>query len=207
MILQLATNGGLRTGQVASNWSPCLLNPLIKLISGQHLRPGEYNNNCHGLPYLTGPADFGERFPTASRWTTCRRAVAQKGDILLTVKGAGVGKTNELQYEEAAISRQLMAVRAVEVDAGFLAVVLRAAANKFLAAVVGIAIPGISRDQVLNYEILLPDRPEQVRIAAKVRELMALCDELESRLKAIETHREQLLAASVRDVLRPTVET
>src|SRR4029450_4851417 len=42
------------------NWSWTRLGDVITLLSGQHLQPNEYSDNDQsGLPYVTGPADFG----------------------------------------------------------------------------------------------------------------------------------------------------
>ena len=165
-----------------ATWNPCRLGNVIELISGQHLKPESYNTNGEGLPYLTGPADFSSDGPIATRWTTERKAVALQGDLLLTVKGAGIGKTNILKFEEAAISRQLMAVRAVGLHRDFLALVLESIREDLRAAQVGIAIPGIGRADVEDIELLLPPESEQERIVATVDELMRTCDDLELAL-------------------------
>src|SRR5947209_13978036 len=71
----------------------------------------EYNLLGDGIPYLTGPADFGTRVAEIKRWTLTPKSTALPGDVLLTVKGAGVGKINFAPDVEVAIGRQLMAVR------------------------------------------------------------------------------------------------
>ena len=50
----------------------------------------------------------------------------------------------------------------------------------------------------------LPPIGEQHRIVAKVDELMALCDELESRQKATATTRRQLLEATLSEAIAPS---
>jgi type I restriction enzyme S subunit len=97
-------------------WLYVPLGALIELLSGQHLGQDEQNSKNDGLPYLTGPADFGETNPIATRWTRTLKTVAKKGDILITVKGAGVGKSNVLALDRAVIGRQLMAIRPILVN-------------------------------------------------------------------------------------------
>lgn len=87
------------------------LGEVIELISGQHILKNEYNYNSEGIPYLTGPIDFGDYNPVITRWTTNTKTIVKKDDVLITVKGAGVGKLNISNTDELAISRQLMALR------------------------------------------------------------------------------------------------
>ncbi len=182
---------------VPDGWEWVRFGRVMELISGQHLTPDLYNERGDGLPYLTGPADFGDFFPTASRWTHERRAVAKKGDILLTVKGAGVGKTNVLRYDEAAISRQLMAIRPVLVDARFVDLLAHSATERFRAEQIGIAIPGIGRDDVLRLGVPLPPMAEQHRIVAKMDELMTRCNALEMQLRGAREGATQLAVSVV----------
>jgi type I restriction enzyme, S subunit len=98
-------------------WQWTRLADVIHLVSGQHLQPNEYSERDDiGLPYITGPADFGARGLEITRYALVRKAVAEKGQILLTVKGAGVGKTAICDLQEVAISRQLMALTAIALE-------------------------------------------------------------------------------------------
>src|SRR5438477_11727724 len=74
LVLDLAAQGRLGSCAEAKSHQQQNLGAVIDLISGQHLRPDDYNEEGDGIPYLTGSADFGSRFPKASRWTrTLRR--------------------------------------------------------------------------------------------------------------------------------------
>ncbi len=48
----------LRFKEFGKEWKRTKLGQGIKLISGQHLSPGEYNTINVGTPYFTGPSDF-----------------------------------------------------------------------------------------------------------------------------------------------------
>jgi len=178
-------------------WERVRFGVLIELISGQHLGPEEYFGDPKdgAIPYLTGPADFGEVFPRPTRHTFERRAVSVEGDILLTVKGSGVGKTNFVDKPMLAISRQLMAIRPVLVNRQFVRNMLFSMADHFQSKSIGIAIPGISREDVLDSVVCIPPLVEQLRIVGKVDELMALCDCLEAQQTHAESAHTRLVQA------------
>jgi type I restriction enzyme S subunit len=132
-----------------------------------------------------------------TRWTNLRKAVALKGDIVLTVKGAGVGKINLVNSLELAISRQLMAIRPFVTDMRYVYIYLQSIAEEFQSQTTGIAIPGIGRDDVNNSLFQLPPLAEQHRIVTKVDELMAICDALKARINDAQTTQIQLADAIV----------
>lgn len=182
-------------------WEKVRMGSLIELVSGQHLGPSEYVDGLDAsIPYLTGPAEFGDNSPEPSRSTNERRAVAIQGDILITVKGSGVGKLNVVMQPEIAISRQLMAIRPVMMNAKFLMIVLHTMALHFQEKSVGIAIPGIGRDDVMHTQIGLPPLAEQFRIVARVESLRCLCIELRQRLAARQTTQAHLAEALIDEV-------
>jgi type I restriction enzyme, S subunit len=198
---------------VPGGWAVTKLGDVIALVSGQHLQPGEYSNDSQsGPPYITGPADFGDGGLVITRYALARKAMAKKGQILLTVKGAGVGKTAVCDLPEVAISRQLMAMSALGWSNDFLLLVTHQLAS-VLRSNARSLIPGISRVNVSEFTFALPPLAEQSRIVAKVSELMRLCHQLETNLRSLASRRSRFLEAAVVDCLegygddgtRPTV--
>jgi type I restriction enzyme S subunit len=184
-------------------WAWTRLGNLIHLVSGQHLQPSEYSEDPKtGLPYITGPSDFGADGLQISRFALVRRAVAKQGQLLLTVKGSGVGKTATCNLAEVAISRQLMALTAICWDSRFLVLVTHRLAEKLQEQARSL-IPGISREDVDGFRFALPPLAEQHRIVAKVDELMALCDRLEANLATADDTRRRLLEALLAEALAP----
>ncbi len=196
VVLEWAGAGRLSNNQSAE-WKKAVLGDVIELFSGQHLLADDHNNEGRGIPYLTGPSDFGEKHPIPTRWTDRPKITAEPGDILLTVKGSGIGKTNVLLEQPTAISRQLMAIRVTDADPEFVYVILKRAAKLFQKLKTGIAIPGIGRRDVLGLKVVLPSLAVQKQIVAKVDELMALCDRLEAQLQERDTQHAALARASL----------
>jgi type I restriction enzyme M protein len=156
------------------DWPMGLLADVCTLISGQHIDKDDYNTDRVGVDYLTGPSDFGLKHPVATRWTVKPKIFAAKGDILMTVKGSGLGSINLLNTERAAISRQLMAIRVRDADPEFIYVLLLAKFDHIQSLGGGAAIPGITRTHVLELQIPLPPLATQQAIVAEIEAEQAL---------------------------------
>ncbi|MER9831367.1 restriction endonuclease subunit S [Mesorhizobium sp. M0134] len=184
-------------------WAWTRLGDLVHLVSGQHLQPPEYSEDpTVGLPYITGPSDFASEGLQITRFALVRKAVAKKGQLLLTVKGSGVGKTTICDIPEVAISRQLMALTAIEWDDRFLLLITHRLAERLREEARSL-IPGISREDVDEFVFPLPPLAEQHRIVATVDALMALCDRLEASLTTTAATRRRLLDALLAEALAP----
>lgn len=189
--------------QLPQGWAWSRLGSLIHLVSGQHLQPSEYTEGQSGdLPYITGPSDFGDQGLQISRFALVRKAVAKRGQLLLTVKGSGVGKVTTCDIPEVAISRQLMALTAIGWERRFLTLLTHRLAESLQESARSL-IPGIAREDVEQFIVAVPPLAEQHRIVAKVDELMALCDQLEANLTAGEQARSKLLEAVLHEALEP----
>ena len=192
---------------VPKGWERIRLGDVIRLVSGQHLQPSEYSNNSEsGLPYITGPSDFTSDGLRITRFALAKKATATKGQLLLTVKGSGVGTTAICDLPEVAISRQLMALTAIAWDSRYLTLVTHRLAEKLQEQARSL-IPGISREDVENFVFPFPPLLEQHRIVAKVDELMALCDRLQAARERREATRDRLAAASFARLNSPDPET
>lgn len=139
---------------------------LGEVIAGQHIPAAEYNGDESGTPYLTGPADFTDRIPHVTKWTNYPRSFAKSSDVLLTVKGAGCGKSN--LGIDAAIGRQLMAMRPDELklDRNYLFAFIRSQERQICQLGQGATVPGIAKGDIESIEIPYLPVLEQRRIAA-----------------------------------------
>lgn len=160
---------------VDPNWSLVEIDEICELISGQHINSEDYNNEGNGVAYLTGPVDFGTINPSVTKWTPVPKVMAEPNDILITVKGSGVGKVNLLNFQ-ACISRQLMGIRVKDVETMFVYYLLNQDYEVFQDKGSGAAIPGISRNDVLSHKIPLPDLACQKQIIAEIEEEQVLVE-------------------------------
>ena len=156
----------LRFKEFDGEWVNSKLGEGIKLISGQHMSPDQYNKEGIGTPYFTGPSDFTDREDEITKWTNDSNHFGELNDILFTVKGSGVGTMTLLRLSKVAMGRQLMAIRSGKYDSEFVYHFLLKKTNLFVALASGNMIPGLSRQDILTLKHLVPKLPEQQKIAS-----------------------------------------
>lgn len=123
------------------------------------------------------------------------------GEILLCVVGS-IGKLGivPLSWAGANIARAVARILAVpEIDRDYLLIVLQSqqVQTYFTAATRTLAQPTLNVGLIEQTLIPLPPLAEQCRIVAKVDQLMALCDELEAKLRRAQSHSAKLMTATV----------
>jgi type I restriction enzyme S subunit len=153
------------------------------IIPGQHIASTDYTTEPVGMPYLTGPADFGNKYPMISKWTKLPKVFCESGDILFTVKGSGVGKINMAPDQKASIGRQLMAIRPNNNIANeFLYYALLGRFFEFQKMRQGAAIPGIRKGHLEAIEIPLPSKIQQEKIITHLNSVSSEIEEMKKLL-------------------------
>ncbi|MCX7765558.1 MAG: restriction endonuclease subunit S [Candidatus Sumerlaeia bacterium] len=74
-------------------WKWVRLGEVCEIIMGQSPPEETYTNNPIGMPFFQGKADFGVYFPTIRVWCIKPIKIAEKGDMLISVR-APVGPVN-----------------------------------------------------------------------------------------------------------------
>lgn len=110
----------------------------------------------------------------------------QPGDILLNITGASIGRCSLVpdDFDEANVSQHVSIIRAVDKECRHyihLSIISPYFYMEIMNKQVGMSREGISKTKLMYFPIPLPPLAEGHRIAAKVDQLMALCDELEER--------------------------
>ncbi len=90
-------------------WERVPLKDAVHIVLGQSPSSTTYNEEGEGLPFFQGKTEFGEIYPTVKKWCSEPKKVAEKEDVLVSVR-APVGPTNLAPYE-CAIGRGLAALR------------------------------------------------------------------------------------------------
>jgi type I restriction enzyme S subunit len=153
-------------GEIPENWEVVRLGDkkLFELIMGQSPPSSSYNQNKKGLPFLQGKAEFGEIYPQPIKWCDKPIKVAEKNDILISVR-APVGDLN-LADQKYCIGRGLAAIRLKNnVNSFFMFYCLNFFKNLILNYGIGSTFKAITKEILENFLIPLPSLPEQQEIA------------------------------------------
>lgn len=156
-------------------WCEATLEQISELIFGQSPPSSTYNGVRQGLPFYQGKLDFGEIYPTPRKWCTSPQKIAEKGDVLISIR-APVGPTN-LCPEKSCIGRDLAAIRPLGgISPKFVLYLLRANERVIAGKGIGTTISGITSPLLRKFSFWLPPLNEQKRIVSKIEELFTKLD-------------------------------
>jgi type I restriction enzyme S subunit len=189
LIFELAALGRLVDEDIHQPAKLVQLGEIAEFVMGQAPPGSECNTNGLGTIFVkTG--EFGSQYPEVCEWTTKPLKFAKTGDVLICVVGATVGKLN--LAIDCAIGRSVAAIRPVaQLDTKYIYFALMPFTLRLRAQSRGSAQGVIGKAELNAVQIRLPSLAEQHRIVAKVDELMALCDQLETQHNnATEAHEE-----------------
>ena len=158
--------------KIPANWKWVSLGNIISLVSGTDFKPEQYNDSGLGCPYMTGASNIVKDHLIINRWTTEPKNIAYERDLLLVCKGSGFGKLVICDVPEVHIARQFMAIRpSGGLNINYIKYVMENSMQTIRNAGKGL-IPGVDRETVLSLKVPLPPLPEQLRIVAKLNELL-----------------------------------
>ena len=158
------------------------------IIAGQSPDSKYYNTDGIGLPFFQGKADFGELYPTIRVYCSQPTKIAEKDDILLSVR-APVGPTN-LAPCQVCIGRGLTAIRPSGLlNLKYVLFFFRYIEAQLQQKGTGTTFKAITQDTVKNLEIPVPSLDEQERIVLRIEELFS---QLDSGVETLRKTKQQL---------------
>ena len=185
--------------QLPKGWAKAKLPQFAEIIMGQSPASSDCNDIGDGIPFFQGKAEFQELYPEVRKYCTKPKKLAQKDDILLSVR-APVGPTN-LAPAKCSIGRGLSAIRAYEQADRYLLLYLRSIEPWTSQQGTGSTFKAISGQFLKDLEVRVAPLTEQNRIVEKLDEVLAQVDTIKARLDGIpailKRFRQSVLASAV----------
>lgn len=103
---------------VPEGWERRGLGTVATIVMGQSPKSRYYNEDGDGLPFHQGVKGFGSRFPVHSVYSTVGNRIAERGDILFSVR-APVGRIN-VAPDRLVLGRGVAGIRSDEGCQAFL---------------------------------------------------------------------------------------
>ena len=165
--------------------------------------PGNtYNEKGEGVPLINGPVEFSEGpfgHTVKSKFTTKPTKFCGEGDLLICVRGSTTGRTNVAGFK-ACIGRGVAVIRS-KVHQPYINYFILSMRQQIYDLGTGSTFPSISQKHLMMFLVPFPPLNEQRRIVTKVNTLMAICDELETKLKQSQTDGAKLMEAVVHQLV------
>lgn len=129
---------------------------------GQSPKGETYNTDGNGMPFLQGRKTFGRIYPTIDTWTSSPIKVANKDEILMSVR-APVGDMN-FANQEICIGRGLCSINAKNGRNKYLYYMLLNSMNDLKQKSTGTVFDSINRNDLENLEINFHSDENQMKI-------------------------------------------
>lgn len=214
-ILKVSPTAGANPALVLpATWRCVRLGQISALINGDRSKnyPNKAEYVAEGVPWInTGHIEpdgtlsiDSMHYITRKKFESLRSGKVRPGDLVYCLRGATLGKTAIItQFNEGAVASSLVIIRlsrVLEPRFVYLFLISPPGRDQIFKYDNGSAQPNLSADSVKKYWMPIPPLAEQRRIVAKVAQLMALVDQLETQLTASRTKAEQLLEALVSEL-------
>ncbi len=187
--------------ELPESWKWARLGSISEIIMGQSPPGNTYNDLGEGVPLVNGPVEFSNGpfgSTVKSKYTTKPTKFCEKDDLLLCVRGSTTGRTNVAAFK-ACIGRGVAAIR-YRIFQNYLNWFIVSIREYILSIGTGSTFPSISYDKISMLVCPLPPKEEQKRIVAKIDQLMALCDELETKLTQSQNDCDELLSTIINSI-------
>lgn len=168
------------------------LSDIAKITMGQSPPSKFYNQKSEGLPFHQGVTNFGGRFPIHEIYCRQNNRVAEKGDILFSVR-APVGRLN-LADTRISLGRGVAALRHKNNHQSYLCYLLKRLFKKEDSLGGGSVFPSVTKDDMESMKIIVPDQ----KIIEKFEEIVSNMDK---KIELVERENQKL--AALRDLFLP----
>ncbi|MDD4381836.1 MAG: N-6 DNA methylase [Candidatus Dojkabacteria bacterium] len=183
--------------EIDPEWTSREMVNVANIIMGQSPPGSSYNKEGEGKPFYQGKSEFSTIYLMSPKtWTTDPKKSASQGDIVMSVR-APVGPVN-LVREEICIGRGLAAIQSNQevIDNMFLFYYLRTI-EKNIKGNGGAVFDSISKANLENLEIKVPEMKKQKEIARKLEMEEGLVETLQEKIKEIKRRSRDYIKSKI----------
>ena len=180
-------------GQIPEGWYVSSIDKSFKVVMGQSPKGDTYNDRGDGTLFYQGRAEFGWRFPSPRLYTTDPKRMANKGDVLMSIR-APVGDLN-IALHDCCIGRGLCSLRHESGSTTYTYYLLKQLQIKFDAfSGEGTVFGSINQKDLKSIQFIAP-------VHEIINAYIGLAEPLDKEVKSKEIENNTLF--SVRDALIP----
>ena len=169
---------------------------------GQSPKGETYNTKKNGMPFLQGRKTFGRIYPTIDTWTTNPIKIANKDEILMSVR-APVGDMN-FANQTICIGRGLCSIKANNGKNKYLYYMLLNSIKELKQKSTGTVFDSINRNDLENLELNFHSDEEQLKIEnilGSIDDKIELNNEINNNLRSFcRTYYLRLIEEESKDV-------
>ncbi len=178
-------------GLIPEGWEITTLGKSSKITMGQSPKSEYYNTEKKGIPFHQGVRDFGSRFPTHTTYCTVVNRIAEKGDILLSVR-APVGRIN-IAPCKLIIGRGLSAITHKDSLQSFLHYQLRNIFNEEDSMGSGAIFNAVTKEDIFKIKLLKPHNDMDKQFNVTIKAWDDQIENLHSKIENLKKTRDLLL--------------
>lgn len=186
-------------GMIPKGWEVKKLEEFSTIIMGQSPKSEFYNDERKGLPFHQGVKDFGIRFPTDITFSTSGNKIAEKGDILFSVR-APVGRIN-IAKNKLVLGRGLASIKMKEGN-GFLLYALKNFFQKEDIIGSGTVFNSVNKTEIENIKFVMPEINKFMEFNEKVLQLDEMIYSNFLEIENLKNQRDSLLPKLISGEIR-----
>lgn len=176
--------------ELPEGWAVATLNAVAKTASGGTPRRDMASNFGGGIPWVKS-GELGDSIVTTTQETISTQGldsssakIFPKGTLCIALYGATVGKLGMLGIDAATNQAVCGIFPLVDIDAGYLWILLESMRRELICLGQGGAQPNISQEILRDLTVPIPPYAEQRRIVVEVDRVVSLVREMESQVVA-----------------------
>jgi len=191
-------------GEIPEEWEVKRLSEISLINMGQSPSSAVCNDLGEGIPFFQGNAEFGMKHPIPKRWCTEPTKLANKGDILISVR-APVGELN-IANQTCCIGRGLAAITPTKINNDYLYFAMQVYKSSLLKVSQGSTFTAINKQDLHNLLLPVPSLIEQKKISAILLSLDSKFEKEKKKLNQLQFMKTGLMQSLLTGKVRVKVD-